>query len=190
MKNIITKLGIIMMILIRSILLAAPVSAELINNVQTIPVRFLSDVSTKDIEPGNAIPLQIVQDIYNGEQKLFAQGGAGYAYIDNLEAARSLGRGAKLSISRGVLVDINGKSHEVQLSANAKGDGRLMPVAGGLMAGVSSLELASNVGSATGIIFAVGAILSTIAVFRTKGREATLSSGKVMFATLTGTLAS
>lgn len=190
MKNTVVKLGIVMMILIRSILFSAPVNAESLNNVQTIPVRFLSDVSTKDIEPGNAIPLQIVQDIYNGEEKIFAQGGAGYAYIDNLEAAKSMGRGAKLSISRGVLIDIKGKSHEVQLNANAQGDGRLMPVAGGLMAGASSLDLASNVGSATGIIFAVGAILSTIAVFRSKGKEATLSSGKVMFATLVGTLAS
>lgn len=190
MMNKISKLGIVVAIILRSVLFALPVSAELINSPQVIPVRFLADVSTKDIEPGNAIPLQIVQDIYNGEQKVFAQGGAGYAYIDNLEPSKSLGRGAKLSISRGVLIDINGRSHQIELNANAKGDGRLMPVAGGLMAGASSLDVANNVGSATGIIFAVGAILSTIAVFRSKGKEATLSSGKVMFATLVGALAS
>ncbi len=190
MKNLLTKLTIAIMILIRSIIMAAPASAETTtsqNIMNGIPVRFQYDINTKDIEQGNAIPLEIVHDIYIDGKKIFAQGGAGYAYVDTLKQARSFGRGGELSVSRGELIDVEGKAHHIYLSANANGDRKLMPMAGALMGAASTFEIlegATRVGSATGILFGAGTGLATVAGVLGKGKEATISRGKVMFATI------
>jgi hypothetical protein len=182
--NTIIKMLLVIVILTKALVI--PVSAN--TEIQAgIPVRFQSDISTRDIEQGNAIPLEIVHDIYIEGRKVFAQGGAGYAYIDQLQQARSLGRAGKMTISRGVLVDINGRSHEIYLNANAQGSRRIMPIAGGLMAGAASYGLVRDsvgAGSVLGLMFGTGAVLSTVAIVLSKGKEATISAGKVMFATL------
>lgn len=151
-----------------------------------IPVRFLYDISTKDINEGDALPLEIVQDVYINGKKVFAQGSRGFAYIDELKKARWFGRSGKLRISRGQLLDVNGKQHNVFLSSSAKGDFKIGASAGALIGGAVAADgWINGIGSsATGAVLGAGLTLIPIAFLLSKGKEATISRGKVMFARL------
>lgn len=189
MKTKIGKIAMIMMILVRMIICAAPVSAnqeiqETITSLN-VPVRFQYDIDTEGLEEGNAVPLETTQDIYLNGEKIFNQGGAGFAYIDELKRARFFGRGGKIRITRGQLVDIHGKSHEIYLSANSKGNYKFSSPAGVIMGASSAYSLAESglqSGTAVGSIFGIGSILIPVAFFFQKGKEAKLARGKIIFA--------
>lgn len=155
--------------------------------VSSIPVRFLHNISSRDINQGDAIPLEIIHDINIKGHKVFAQGGAGYAYVDEVKKARWMGRGGKLSISRGVVVDVLGNTHNVFLSNDAKGEFRLGGIAGAISLGAVSsdiLELGGRRGSVSGTILGIGSGLGAASLLMSKGNEATIGKGKVMFASL------
>ena len=122
MKNKIGKILIIGMVIARMIIFAAPIEAAGLTTQDlsslNIPVRFQYNIDTEGLEEGNAVPLEITQDVYLNERLVFKQGGAGFAVIDELKKARTLGRGGKIRITEGQLVDVNGKSHSIYLSAN------------------------------------------------------------------------
>lgn len=183
MNTKITKLILIALTIIRSIVCALPVEANIIG--QTIPVKFAQNVTTKGLENGTGIAIEIVHDIFDADNnKVFAQGGTGYVHVENLKKSRFLGRGAKLDINRGVLIDMQGRSHNIALSANAQGDIKLSSAAGTLIGGATAFESLANISSATGAIFGVGLTLIPIAYFLRKGNEATLPKGMVLFATV------
>lgn len=184
MKTKITKLALIIFALIQSLHLSLPVKANSIVG-QTIAVRFAHNVTTQGLENGTGIALEIIHDIYDANgNRIFAQGGSGYAYVDHLKKSGFFGRGAKLNISRGVLIDVHGRAHDIALSANAKGDMRLSSAAGTLIGAASAFEAWEGVGSATGAIFATGFTLIPIAYLMRKGNEATLPKSMVVFARL------
>lgn len=184
MKTKITKLVLIAFALVKSLTLALPAKANYPIG-QTVAVKFAHNVTTQGLENGTGIALEIMHDIFDANgNKIFAQGGSGYAYVDNLKKSSFLGRGAKLNITRGVLIDVQGRAHDIALSANAKGDMRLSSAAGALMGGASAFEAWEGVGTATGAIFATGLTLVPIAFLMRKGNEATLPRGMVVFATL------
>jgi len=152
---------------------------------EAVPVRFLQNVETSDLELGDAIPLEITQDVYVNGVKLFAQGSGGIAYIDDFKPARCLGRGGYIRLSHGELQDIHGKKHEIAISSSAKGDFKYKSAAGALIGGSMAFNVSKEVlaaGSASGIIFGLGFILIPIAFLMSKGKEAKLSKGKIMFA--------
>jgi hypothetical protein len=156
-------------------------------NEFVIPVRFLEDVDGSGIEDGNAIPLEITEDTYVNGKLLFKQGGAGYAEVSSIKHAGFLGRGGKITIRTGRLIDINGKSHNITLSAKANGDERLSAVSGTFIASGLGYEIAKEgliSGSASGILVGLGVGFIPVAFFLRKGNEARLSSGKIMFARL------
>lgn len=188
MKNRIIKITLLLtLIIVRSVIMAAPVKAETIASntiVEPIPVRFQYDISTKDINEGEALPLEVVNDVYINGQKLFAQGNAGYAYIDELKHGRMLGRGGQLSISRGQLVDVNGKTHQVILSTSSKGNLRLSSASGALLMGATATDAIINSSSTVGTLLGVGLGVGALGYLLRKGDEATISRGKVMFAHL------
>ena len=153
-----------------------------------IPVRFLEDVDTKGIEEGNAIPLEITQDIYVDGKLLFKQGGAGYAEIAELRRAGFLGRGGKITIRNGKLSDIKGVSHNISLSANSSGDHKASALGGGIAGAGLAYDVAHTaiiLGQASTILIGVGFIFLPIAFLFRRGNEAKLSNGKIMFARLT-----
>ena len=153
-----------------------------------IPVRFLEEIDTRSIEKGNAIPLEITQDIYVDGKILFKQGGAGYAEVAEIKHAGFFGRAGKISINSGKLTDIKGVSHNISLSSNASGDHRLSAIGGSLATAGIAYELAEAAilgQEATGIIFALGFAFLPIAFLFRRGNEAKLSNGKIMFARLT-----
>jgi hypothetical protein len=181
MKRI-TIVTLIIMTLVQAFAPAA--QAESISNL-AIPVRFLEDIDGSAIEEGNAIPLEVTQDIYLDGKLLFKQGGAGYAEIADIKHAGLLGRGGKITIRKGKLIDVKGQSHNITLSANATGDQKLSAGAGTLIGGSLGYELARFgilSGTATGVLFALGVGIIPIAFLKRKGNEARLSSGKIMFA--------
>jgi sulfite reductase beta subunit-like hemoprotein len=183
MKRII-NLALIIMTLTQAI--APAVQAESRTDL-VIPVRFVEDTDGSGIEDGNAIPLEITQDIYVDGKLPFKQGGAGYAEIADIKHASFLGRGGKITIRTGRLIDIKRQSHDITLSANASGDQRLSAVSGTLIGSSLGYELAREgilTGTATGALFAVGVGIIPIAYFMRKGQEARLSCGKIMFARL------
>ena len=186
MKKKITKIVLTLMVIAKMVFFVAPVNAET-NNISNlvIPVRFQYNVDTEGLEEGNAIPLEITQDVYQDGKKLFNQGGAGYAIIDELKRARSFGRGGKIKITQGQLVDLTGKTHQIILSANSKGDYRISSPAGVLIGASTAYNIADagfSAGSATGSILGIGALLIPVAYFFRKGQEAKLAKGKIMFA--------
>lgn len=156
-------------------------------NTNVVPVRFLHNITTKDINQGDAIPLEIIHDINIDGHKIFAQGGAGYAHIDEVQKARWLGRGGKITISRGVIVDTLGNTHNVVLSHSSKGAFDLGSAAGALSIGAIGsdiIEAGAKAGSISGTLLGVGAGLGAASFLLGKGKEASIGRGKVMFAHL------
>jgi len=152
-----------------------------------IPVRFIEDVNTRELEEGNAIPLEITQDIYINGKLLFKQGGAGYAEIAEFRRAGFLGRGGKLIIRSGIITDIKGQNHKISLSANSNGDYRISAISAtlgtaGLAYEIAKLGFTSN--ETSGFLIALGAGIVPLAFLFRRGNEAKLSSGKIMFARL------
>ncbi|MEY3370442.1 MAG: hypothetical protein RLZZ361_1112 [Cyanobacteriota bacterium] len=183
MKRII-NIALLIIILVQ--ILAPQVKAEYRNDL-LIPVRFLVDIDGKGIEKGNAIPLEITQDIYMDGKLLFKQGGAGYAEIAEIKHAGFLGRGGKILIRSGKLTDIRGQTHNITLSANAIGDRKLSSVSGTLIGGGLGYEIAKEgliSGTASGVLIGLGVGVIPLAYFLRKGQEAKLSCGKIMFARL------
>lgn len=191
MKNKIGKIAMILVVILRMIIFSAPVLAVEEQGLSSlnIPVRFQYDIDTEGLEEGNAVPLEITQDIYLNGEKTFNQGGAGFAYIDELKRARFFGRGGKIRINRGELVDINGRSHGIYLSATAKGNYKFSSPAGAVMGGATAFSWAESgikSGTAVGTIFGLGSVLIPVAFLMKKGNEAKLSRGKIMFARIGG----
>lgn len=183
MKRI-TIVTLIIMTLVQAF--APAVQAESVSDL-AIPVRFLEDIDTRGLEEGNAIPLEITQDIYLDGKLLFKQGGAGYAEIAELSRAGFLGRGAKITIRSGIITDIKGQNHKISLSANSSGDHRLSAISGtlgtaGLAYDIARLGFTS--GEASGVLLALGVGIVPLAFLFRRGNEAKLSSGKIMFARL------
>lgn len=186
MKNKITKIALAIMVITNMVLFVAPVNAETDDIASlVIPVRFQYNVDTESLEEGNAIPLEVTQDVFQNGKKLFNQGGSGFAVIDELKKARSFGRGGKIKITQGQLIDINGKTHQILLSSNAKGNYKVSSPAGVLIGASTAYNIAEaafTAGSVTGSIFGVGVLLIPVAFFFKKGQEAKLAKGKIMFA--------
>lgn len=176
------------LVLVKGLVFTGPVSAESTQqdlSSLNIPVKFQYDIDTEGLEEGNAVPLEITQDIYLNGKKIFSQGGAGFAYIDELKKARFFGRGGKIRITHGELVDINGKSHSIYLMANAKGNYKFSSPAGAVMGGATAFSWAKegvSSGTAVGTLFGLGSVLIPVAFAMKKGNEAKLSRGKIMFA--------
>jgi hypothetical protein len=186
MKNKFTKILVVMIVILQVTILNLPTNANNDNLSElVIPIRFKYDIDTEGLEQGNAIPLEITQDVYINGKKLFNENGSGYATIDEFKKAGFFGRGGKIKITQGQLTDINGKSHKVILNANSKGDYKISSPAGALTSAGLAYEIAEAgiySATATGAILGVGVILIPVAYLFRKGSEAKLASGKIMFA--------
>ncbi len=75
-----------------------------------VAIRFLDDVDTSELANAKALAIQVICDVYQGQQKIFSQGFAGYVNIDKVSKGGILGKGTKIQITRRPLTDINGQS--------------------------------------------------------------------------------
>lgn len=185
MKNINQKITTIIL-LIAICFIQIPVQA--INEVSglVVPIRFKYEVSSDSIEEGDAIPIEVVENVYLNNMILFRENGSGIAYVTSFKKSSFLGQGGKIEIRTGYLQDINGRRHNIILSSNAKGRGSLAP----LVLSLATAGLAVNIwdafsgtgNKASSILYGSAASLGALGLATMTGKEAKLSPGKVIFA--------
>ena len=184
MKNKIQKMviGILVGMLL---VVQVPVFAYEEGSGLLVPVRFKYDVSSDSLQEGDAVPLEVVENVYLNGAVLFKEYSSGIAYVNSYKKSAFLGRGGKIEITSGYLNDVNGKRHSITLSSSAKGRGSLAPLilslatAGlgvGIWQGIGSLKAKS-----VPILLGSAATLGAIGLASMTGKEAVLSSGKVIF---------
>lgn len=149
-----------------------------------VPVRFRYPVHGNDLEVGDGIPLEVVDNVYVGSNLIFKQGGGGVAKVSDIKRAGLLSRGGTVEINSGEITDVYGNKHLISLISSSKGSGNLGPLvltllSSGLAVAVVPDLLFNNLEST---LFGAGLALAPIHFAMKKGKEAKVSDGKVMFA--------
>jgi len=149
-----------------------------------VPVRFRYQVHGDDLQIGDGVSLEVVDNVYVGNNLVFKQGGAGVAKVSDIKRAGFLGRSGTIEINSGEITDIDGNKHLISLTSGSKGSGSLGPLvltllSSGLAVAVVPDLLFNNLEST---LFGAGLALAPIHFAVKKGKEAKVSNGKVMFA--------
>ncbi len=151
-----------------------------------IPIRFKYEVSSDSLQQGDAIPLEIVENVYLNGMILFKEYDSGIAYVNSYKKSSFLGRGGKIEITSGYINDLNGIRHSITLSSSTKGRGSLAPLVLSLATAGLAVGIWQGIGSVSTktvpILLGSAATLGTIGLASMAGKEAVLSSGKVIFA--------
>ena len=181
MKNKIIRLLIIFVLFTNCF----PANAQEVYGL-SVPVRFRYEVSSSDLEQGDGIPIEITENVYQGDKILFKEYSSGIAYVSSFKGSASFGRGGNIEIRNGYLTDVNGKKHNILLSSNAKGRGSLTPIiltlgSAALSYGVWDLVLDGSIGVPS-ILAASALTLLPVRTAQMRGSEAKLSPAKIVFA--------
>ena len=151
-----------------------------------VPVRFKYEVSSDSLQEGDAVPLEVVENVYLDSMVLFKEYSSGIAYVNSYKKSAFLGRGGKIEITSGYLNDVNGARHSITLSSSAKGRGSLAPLVLSLATAGLGVGIWQGIGSVKAksvpILLGSAATLGAIGLASMTGKEAVLSSGKVIFA--------
>ena len=187
MKNKIQKMviGILVGILL---VVQVPVLAYEEGSGVVVPVRFKYEVSSDSLQEGDAIPLEVVENVYLNGMLLFKEYNSGIAYVSSYKKSAFLGQGGKIEINSGYINDVNGTRHNITLSFNAKGRGSLAPLVLSLATAGLAVGIWQGIGSikakSVPILLGSAATLGAVGLASMTGKEAMLSSGKVIFAHL------
>ena len=149
-----------------------------------VPVRFKYQVHGNELEAGDGVPLEIVENVYVGNDLVFRQGSGGIAKVSNIKRAGLLGRSGTIEINSGEITDMYGGRHLISFMYSSKGSGKLGPLvltllSSGLAIAVVPDLLFNNLEST---LFGTGLALAPIHFVTKKGKEAKVSDGKVMYA--------
>ncbi len=185
MKQKTKSIALALIMLILSTEIAA--QAE-VNNLAglTVAVKLVRDIDSDELADTKAVAIEVVNDVYSGNQKIFAQGQQGYAMLNHSRGG-AFGRGGEISINQGQLTDLNGVNHNLSMNLSSHGDRRLSSAAGTLIGsaltyGILSTAIQSR--SVTGIIYGAGTAIGTAGYAMRKGNHVRISSGTVVLATI------
>lgn len=149
-----------------------------------VPVRFKYEVKSSDLEEGNALALEVIENVYSSGMILFREYSSGVAYVDSYKKSSFLGQGGKIEVRAGYLIDVNGIRRNIIISSTSKGRGSLAPLALSLATAGLAVGIWQNIGHAKTIPILLGsaATVGTLGLASMVGEEAVISPGKIMFA--------
>ena len=172
---------------------SAPIAQERVSipSNLVVPVRFRYQVHGDDLEAGDGLSLEVVDNVYVGNSLVFRQGGGGVARVSAVKRAGFLGRGGNIEINSGELTDIYGTKHLISLTSNTKGKGSLGPVVLTLLSSGLAVALVPDLlfDNVESTLFGAGLALAPIHFAMKHGKEAKVSDGKVMFARIVSSVA-
>jgi len=149
-----------------------------------VPVRFRYKVEGDELEAGDGIALEIVENIYVGNSLVFRQGDGGTAKVSSIKKSGIFGRGGSIEINSGDITDIYGRRHLISLTSSTKGSGTLGPVVLTLLTSGIAVAAVPELlfDSFESTLFGAGLALAPVHFAMKKGKEAKVSNGKVMYA--------
>lgn len=149
-----------------------------------VPVRFRYQVYGNDLQVGDGIPLEVVDNVYTGGNLIFRQGGGGFAKVSRVSKAGILGRSGTIEINSGEITDVQRNKHLISITSSSKGRGSLGPVILTLLSSGIAVEVVPDLlfNGVASTLFGTGLALAPVYFIMKKGKEAKLSPGKVIFA--------
>lgn len=185
MKNKIQKMVIGMLVSVL-LLLQVPVFAYGEGSGLVVPVRFKYEVGSDSLQEGDAVPLEIIENVYSNNMLLFKENTSGIAYVSSFKKSSFLGQGGKIEVTLGYINDVNGIKRNITLSSSAKGRGSLAPLVLSLATAGLGVGIWQGIGGikakSVPILLGSAASLGAIGLASMTGKEAKLSPGKVIFA--------
>lgn len=156
----------------------------------TIPILFKYPITSDQVKNNGLIKFAVADNVYVNEILLFRKDHEGIAHIKSFRNSMILGRGGRIEIKSGEVVDVYGNKHTLRFSEIIKGKNKnsaiLLPlVVAGAAANVIIPAAAILTWGTGSLVPLVGASAVTagasLTAFR-KGEEAQLSSTKVIYA--------
>ena len=156
-----------------------------IPNGLTIPIRFKYELQGDNLQAGDALAIEVIHDIYTNGILLFKTESTGYAKISSFKKSSFLGRGGKITINSGELIDIYGNKHFISFNQSTQGSSSVGPLVLTLL--TSSIAVAAvpeilKKPKPSNVLFAAGLALSPLYFSSGKGKEANVQTGKVILA--------
>ena len=88
---------------------------------QHIPIEFLEDANSNELNPGDKIDIRVTSDIYIGSQLIFKKNTTGFLIVKSVKPSRNLGKGGYIIFKEGYINDVKGMARLVSFKKKIKG---------------------------------------------------------------------